>query len=234
MAGAVRLGIALQRGQVERFERYGRELLAWNQRLNLTAITAWDEIITKHFLDSLTVALALPKPVGPGTGILDVGAGAGFPGIPLKIAFPEIRLALLESAKKKAAFLEQVTQALGLKGVTVIAERAEEAARMPEHREAYQVVVARALAPFPVLVELTLPFSTVGGMVVAQKKGDIALEIAQAGPALQRLGGRLRECRPVALPGLEDGRVLVIVDKVAATPQAYPRRPGMPAKRPLA
>jgi 16S rRNA (guanine527-N7)-methyltransferase len=162
-----------------------------------------------------------------------VGAGAGFPGIPLKIAFPGLRLALLEATLKKASFLTHVVKELALQDTQVIAERAEDAARRPEHRETYDIVVARALAPMAALTELTLPFCKPGGCVVAMKKGDIAGELAGAQRAIALLGGRLREVKPVSAPGLEDGRALVIVDKVAPTPAAYPRRAGLPAKRPL-
>lgn len=231
--GAAGLGVRLDERQLEQFRRYGEALLEWNKRMNLTAITAWDEVQVKHFLDSLTVALAFSGGLPQGARLLDVGAGAGFPGIPLKIAFPGLRLALLEVTQKKASFLAHVVKELDLGDVQVIAERAEAAARRPEHREAYDVVVARALAPMAALAELTLPFCKPRGCLVAMKKGDIAEEVPGAQRAITLLGGRLREVKPVSAPGLEDGRVLVIVDKVSPAPAAYPRRAGLPAKRPL-
>ncbi len=233
LAGAAKIGVALSPRQAEQFERFGRALLDWNRRMNLTAIDSWDDIQTKHFLDSLTVALALPGRLGPSARLLDVGAGAGFPGIPLKIAFPGMLLTLLEATRKKCAFLRHVVAELELVGVEVIAGRAEDVARDPGRREAYEIVVARALAPMPTLAELTLPFCAVAGTVVAMKKGEIASELTRARRAIELLGGRLREARPVAAPGLEDGRILVLIDKVAPTPGAYPRRAGVPAKRPL-
>lgn len=231
--GAARLGLHLSQEQLAQFNLFRRELLATNRTMNLTAITDPDQIVTKHFLDSLTVATAFPTGFAPGTRLLDVGSGGGFPGIPLKIAFPSLSVTLLESTRKKAAFLMEAANRLGLAGVLVVAERAEDAARQSQHREAYDVVIARALAPLPALAELTLPFCRIGGAVVAHKKGGVAAEVQGAATAITRLGGRTRECRPVTLPGLDDGRMLVIMDKVAPTSAQYPRRAGIPAKRPL-
>ncbi|MEE9285331.1 MAG: 16S rRNA (guanine(527)-N(7))-methyltransferase RsmG [Dehalococcoidia bacterium] len=234
IAGAAAWGIDLTPGQVAQFEILRHELLAWNQRMNLTAITDPDEVETRHFLDSLTVSLAFPEGLGPGARLLDVGSGAGFPGIPLKIVHQWVSLVLLEATRKKAAFLEHVVNRLNLSDVRVVAERAEDAARQPQHREAYQVVAARALAPLPTVVELTLPFCALGGVVVAQAQGDIGAALERVSKTVARLGGRVRECRPVAVPGLDGGRALVISEKVVPSPEAYPRRAGVPAKRPLA
>ena len=231
--GARRLGIHLTPRQIAQFERYYLELTAWNRRVNLTAIVERGEVETRHLLDSLTVALALPR--RQGVRAIDVGAGAGFPGLPLKLAFPDITLTLLEATGKKAAFLANLVSVLGVADVVVVAQRAEDAAHDPLHREAYDVAVARALAAMPVLAELTLPFCRVGGIVVAQKKGDIDDEIEAATFAIDSLGGSVRECIPVHIPEVaEDRRSLVVVEKVRPTPPQYPRRAGMPQKRPLA
>ena len=231
--GARALGIRLSAEQVQRFQRYTRELLEWNRRVNLTAITDPAEVEVKHHLDSLSAAMALPPEVREGGRVVDVGAGGGFPGLPLKLAFPALRLALVESVRRKTAFLEHVVRALGLEGVEVLTGRAEELAHRPTLREGFDAALARGLAALPELLELTLPFCRVGGLVVAHKKGDIAAELAGAATALRELGGRLREVVPVRLEGLEDDRVLVVVEKVGRTPPRYPRRPGMPHKRPL-
>ncbi len=229
--GARKLGINLTPSQLERFEAYYRLLTAANERVNLTAITAYDEVQVSHFLDSLTLLPLLPPAAG--IKVIDVGSGGGLPGLPLKLARPDIRLALLDATAKKAALLREFRDALGLENVDVIGGRAEAVAREPEHREAYDVALSRAVAPLAVLAELCLSFCKVGGVCLAQKKGDIAAELAAAQKAITLLGGQLREVRPVALDEFADGRCLVVVDKVSPTPPAYPRRAGMPKKRPL-
>jgi 16S rRNA (guanine527-N7)-methyltransferase len=238
-AGAAALGLPLNDAQRARFARYLALLQDWNTRLNLTAIVEPAAVERLHFLDSLTCALPLLARWGPAAAIpplrvIDVGSGAGFPGLPLKLALPQLRLTLLEATGKKAAFLAHVVAELELEGVIVVAERAEIAAHQAAHREAYDVALARALAALPVVLELTLPFLCRGGLLVAPRKGDLAAELARAAPALRELGGDARPPLPITLPGLADGRALVLVEKVAPTPAAYPRRPGVPAKRPLA
>lgn len=231
--GVTGLGIQLTERQLEQFERYYHELLDWNQKINLTTIVEYGEVQTKHFLDSLSVALAVPPAILGRTSLVDVGAGAGFPGIPLKIAFPGLRLVLVESVAKKAAFLHHVVEVLELGGVEVHTARAEELAHRSELRERFDLATGRGVAEMAVLAELTLPFCHLGGLVVAHKKGEMAPELDRASRALEVLGGRLKKVVPVALEGLEDGRVLVVVEKVAPTPPGFPRRPGMPQKRPL-
>ncbi len=231
---AGRLGLALNARQLDLFRRYYRELLAWNERVNLTRIVQWEAVQVQHMLDSLTCALVLPPAAWQGGyAVVDVGAGAGFPGLPLRILLPDCRLTLIESVAKKAAFLTHVVGALSLSGVTVLAGRVEEAGRHPDHRERYDLAVGRAVAALPTLVEYGLPLVRIGGLLVAHKGREVAAEVAAAGPALQLLGGRLHEVRPLELPGLEGPRHLVVVEKVAPTPARYPRRPGLPAKRPL-
>jgi 16S rRNA (guanine527-N7)-methyltransferase len=230
--GAKKLGLELSPSQLEQYEIYYQELVAWNKRVNLTHITDYEEVQIKHFLDSLTVTLACPL-ARVGFRLIDVGTGAGIPGIPLKIVFPAIRLVLLEAVSKKVAFLQHIVQELGLDDVEIVVGRAEEVAHLSEYREQFDLVLSRAVAPLPAVVELTLPFCAVGGSFIAQKKGDIDLEIAQAAKAISLLGGRLREVRKVDLAEFADKRHLVVIDKMSLTPPKYPRRPGIPAKRPL-
>jgi 16S rRNA (guanine527-N7)-methyltransferase len=229
---ARQLGISLSPDQLSAFQIYCQVLLEWNARFNLTAITDEEGVRVRHFLDSLSCARAVPDIDLP-LRALDVGSGAGFPGLPLKIAFPQIDLTLLEATGKKTRFLETLVHELGLAQVKVIQARAEEAAHQPDHRQGYDLVVARALAPMATLAELTLPFARLGGIVVAQKGENPSDEIDAGKKAIDLLGGQLREVRAVDLPGLETTRHLVVLDKRADTPLKYPRRPGMPAKRPL-
>ncbi len=231
-AGAKKLGLHLSPRQLEQFQLYYQELIDWNQRVNLTAITKYEEVQIKHFLDSLTVTLAVKSPVGK-LSLIDVGTGAGIPGLPLKILSPQIRLVLLEATAKKAAFLKHLKDKLELDNIEIIVGRAEEVAHLARYREKFDVVLSRGVAPLPTLVELTLPFGTIGGSFIAQKKGDTSQEISQAAKAISLLGGRLRETKRVDLEEFTDERQLVIIDKVSPTPESYPRRSGVPSKRPL-
>lgn len=230
--GAQKLGLELTPDQLEKYEIYYRELVDWNKRVNLTHITDYEEVQLKHFLDSLTVTLVWPLN-NVGLRLIDVGTGAGIPGIPLKLVFPNMKLVLLEAVAKKAAFLEHITQKLGLDDVEIVVGRAEEVAHQNKYREKFNLVLSRAVAPLPTVVELALPFCALGGGFIAQKKGDIKAEINNATKAIEILGGRLREVKPLDLAEFADKRYLVVIDKISETPQKYPRRPGMPAKRPL-
>ena len=230
---AKELGIRLTTLQLDQFETYFRELADWNQRTNLTSVVEYEEVQVKHFLDSLTVVLAVPGGLGSLRSVIDVGAGPGFPGLPLKLAYPELRLALVESVGKKANFLKHLVSTLGLSGVEVYTGRAERLAHQPDLREAFDLVATRALARLPVLAEYTLPFCGVGGIMVALKHGGIDAELAGAAHALEVLGGRMGKVTPVEVTGLTDNRIVVAVDKIGGTPERYPRRSGIPAKRPL-
>jgi 16S rRNA (guanine527-N7)-methyltransferase len=230
--GAANFDLTLTGTQLSVFEDYASALIAWNRRVNLTRIVEPDEIAIRHFLDSLAVRVALP-PGSESFSLIDVGSGAGFPGVPLKIACPEIQLTLLEATGKKTAFLHHLIEVLKLTSVTILAVRAEEAGRQPDQRERYDVAVARAVAALPVLAEYTLPLVKVGGRIIAQKGPDPAPEIEAASQALTVLGGQLDRVVPVTIPGLDAPRHLVVINKVKPAPQKYPRRPGMPAKRPI-
>ncbi len=231
-SGAQKLGLHLSSAQLGQFQTYYQQLVDWNRRVNLTAITDYEEVQVKHFLDSLTVVLARPVDAA-GLRVVDVGTGAGLPGIPLKILLPAVRLVLLEATAKKTKFLQHIVHELGLSDVEIVAGRAETVAHEDKYREKFDMVLSRAVASLPALVELTLPFCAVGGSFIAPKKGDIADEVNRADGAIDLLGGKLREVRQVDLEEFADERWLVVIDKVRPTPQQYPRRPGMPEKKPL-
>ncbi len=233
--GARRLGIELSEGQVEQFAAYRDLLLDWNRRINLTAIADPALVLTRHFLDALTVILALPAAErARSPQVIDVGAGAGLPGLALKIALPHWRVAELDSVGKKTRFVGHVIETLGLEGATVLTGRAEDLARDPRHRERYDLVLARGLAPLRVLAEYTLPFSRVGGLTVAMKKGDIAQEIEEGRRAVGQVGGQIGAIvRVPALPDLGADRVLLPLRKVRPTRADLPRAAGVPGKRPL-
>ncbi|MBX3045820.1 MAG: 16S rRNA (guanine(527)-N(7))-methyltransferase RsmG [Anaerolineales bacterium] len=226
------LGEPLSEAQAAAFGRYADELLEWNQRFNLTAVKEREAVFTRHFLDSLSCWVAM-RGQPPGR-IIDVGSGAGLPGLPLKIWQPQLQLSLLESVGKKARFLEHVVQVLGLGDVQVLAARAEDAGRDPAQREQYDWAVARAVAPLPVLAEYLLPFVRVGGYMLAQKARGVAEEARLAANAFGQLGGKLEELIQVQVPGLEDEeRWLVVVRKLKPTQERFPRLAGTPSKKPL-
>ena len=224
------LGLSLTPLQLEQFEAYHHELMDWSQRMNLTGVKDYEGVQVRHFLDSLTGAPYLSEGA---ESLLDIGAGAGFPGVPLKIAFPRLKLMLVDSVGKKTGFLRHVVEELGLEDVEVHKGRAEDLAVHSTARESFDVVATRGVAVMRVLMELTLPFCRTGGTVMTWKKGELEPEISASLHAMEVLGGRLREVAAVDAEGLRDGRVIVLVDKVKASPEKYPRRPGLPQKRPL-
>ena len=233
--GAGKLGMKLTTRQVKQFELYYRELIEWNKKINLTAITDYSSVQLKHFLDSLTITLALSEEevARPDFKIVDIGTGAGFPGVPLRILFPQPRLVLLEPTTKKTAFLHHIIRKLELQNVEVLNSRAEEAAHLPAYREQFALVLSRAVALLPTLAELALPFCRIGGRFIAQKKGEIDQEITRAKKALAVLGGRLDQTTKIELDEFTDARYLVIIDKISSTPSEYPRRTGVPKRRPI-
>ncbi len=237
------LNLDLTPSQMAAFQTYADELRTWNEKFNLTAIRDIESIQVKHFLDSLSLLKALPpRPAdysaagpeaAPRLKLIDVGTGAGFPGLPLKIICPYIQLTLLEATGKKAMFCEHLVDKLKLGGVSVVKARAEEVGQAPEHREQYDWAVARAVAGMPTLAEYLLPLVRRGGHALAQKGEGAPAETHAAARVIARLGGELERLIPVELPSIVETRYLVVFKKVAATPHAYPRRPGVPAKSPL-
>ncbi|MBI2848660.1 MAG: 16S rRNA (guanine(527)-N(7))-methyltransferase RsmG [Chloroflexi bacterium] len=243
ISGAKTMGMVLSSIQVNQFQVFYEELVRWNQWVNLTTVTNYNEVQVKHFLDSLSILVlewALSK-TAPGptfpllsrSRVIDVGTGAGMPGLPLKMLRPTMELTLVESARKKAVFLQHLVALLGLTDVEVVNARAEDLGRNPEYRERFDLALSRAVATLPALVEMALPFCRMGGLFIAQKKMGIDNEIAAAQRAIQILGGRMVESRRVEVPGLAEGRLLVVIEKVSPTPDSYPRRAGIPVKRPL-
>jgi 16S rRNA (guanine527-N7)-methyltransferase len=224
--------IELSAEQQRAFERYSEELVTWNKtRANLTAITDPEAIDTRHFLDSLSVMRVARLQTG--MKVIDVGTGAGFPGLPLKLACPGIQLTLLEATGKKITFLEHVVQDLRLRDVRLVNARAEEAGQDAAHRESYDLVLARSVAHMPILAEYMLPLCKVGGKCIAMKGESAASEMTAAENALRLLGGRLSQLVAVELPGVAETHHLAVIQKTAATPPYYPRRPGHPSKKPL-
>lgn len=233
LAHAVRemLGIQLSGYQLAALRAYESELLIWNKRFNLTAFREPQSIRLKHFLDSFTCLLAMRD--NPPGHMIDIGTGAGFPGLPLKIILPQCNLTLVESVAKKADFCRHIVTLLKLEGVEVICARAEAVGREDSHRQHYDWAVARAVARLPVLMEYLLPLVRIGGHALAQKGEDALAEAHSAEHAIHLLGGRLKQLIPINLPGVADERSLIVVDKIAATPDRYPRRIGTPSKNPL-
>jgi len=224
-------GLSISPEQVADYAVYYEMLIEWNQKMNLTAITEPQEVAVKHMIDSLSCYNESVFPVG--CSVIDVGTGAGFPGLPLKIWRSDIKLTLLDSLNKRVTFLQNVVGRLGLGNVDVIHSRAEEGARQKLFREQFNVAVSRAVARLNILCELCLPFVTVGGHFVALKGAQYQQEADEAVRAIELLGGEITTIQPVKLPGLDDSRAVIYIKKVKPTPAAYPRRPGQPEKKPL-
>ncbi len=231
------LGFDLDERQIRQFEAYRDLIVAAAQRFNLTAVRRPDDIERRHFLEALVLGRTLVERglVAPESGsrALDIGSGAGLPGLPLKIAWPAMKLALLEAQGKRCEFLRQTVSALNLEEVEVLEGRAETWARHPDHRTSYDLVLARAVAPLSILLEYAMPFLVIGGHLAAPKGSAAARETAEASTALQELGAVLLDPATLAPPGGMK-QTLVIVRKVGPTPERYPRRTGIARKRPLA
>ena len=229
-ARAAEAGIPLTAEQIGQFSVYNEMLLDWNTRMNLTALTAPEDVAVKHIIDSLT---AYDAALFDGARtLIDVGTGAGLPGIPLAVYAPHLTVTLLDSLNKRVRFLTEVT-AVDMREMQECIARAEEAARTAEHRAAYDIAVSRAVARLPVLLEYTLPFVRVGGTLLALKGRAYAEEQTEARRAAEVLGGGRITARPVHLPGLDDVRAILTVTKERQTPAAYPRGGGAPTRRPL-
>jgi 16S rRNA (guanine527-N7)-methyltransferase len=235
------MGLTLLPPQAAAFDTYTRELLAWNEQFNLTAITNREQVEIRHYLDSLALLPALAALDGQSISTLlgrnltmvDVGAGAGLPGLALRILWPKLRLCCIEATSKKVRFLEHMTGLLNMTDVQLVHGRAEELGLRPPHRAGYDLVVARAVATLPTLVEYLLPLARRGGRVVAYKGSAAHEEALAAEKGIRLLGGHLRKLIPVEVPGLAETRVLIVIDKVSQTPEGYPRGRGLPRKQPI-
>lgn len=224
-------GISLSSQQIQQYETYYSTLVEWNEKMNLTAITEKQEVYLKHFYDSISAAFYYDfnQPLH----ICDVGAGAGFPSLPIKIAFPELNVTIVDSLNKRIGFLDHLTKELGLKHVQLIHDRAETFGQKKEHREKYDVVTARAVARLSVLSELCLPLVKVGGTFVAMKGASAKDELDAGKKAIAILGGKLQQSYSFTLPQEESERNILIINKEKVTPKKYPRKPGTPNKTPI-
>ncbi len=232
--GCKKTGIVLSDTQVEQFVRYYQLLLEKNKVMNLTAITEWEEVETKHFLDSLLIKQVPDLKLGSESlKVLDLGTGAGFPGIPLKIVFPDLEITLVDSLKKRLHFLDEVICELGLEKIRTVHGRAEDIGRNPDYREKYDLVVSRAVANLSSLSEYCLPLVKKGGKFISYKSTDIDIEYQKAGKAFNILGGKADPVIEIPLPYTDMIRSFVVVKKVVPTPPFYPRKAGTPAKKPL-
>lgn len=225
------LGIKQDQNQLERFHKFYQLLIEWNKVMNLTGITEYEDVVEKHFVDSLSIIKAID--LSRIHTVIDVGTGAGFPGIPLKIAFPHLRVVLLDSLNKRIKFLDEVISQLGLTEIRTIHGRAEEYARKEEYREQFDLCVSRAVANLSTLSEYCLPYIQVGGMFVPYKSGEIDDEVEQSKKAVRILGGNIKDIMKFELPGTDIHRSFVLIHKEQHTQKKYPRKAGIPAKEPL-
>lgn len=223
------LGINLEKKQMEQFYQYMNLLIEWNEKINLTAITEPEDIIKKHFVDSITIAPYIKDT----NNLIDVGTGAGFPGIPLKILNDSINITLLDSLNKRLIFLNEVISKLNLNNIKTQHARAEEAGINKEFREKYDIAVSRAVAPLNILVEYLLPFVKVGGNVICMKANSVDEEVKIAQNAIKILGGKVEKIEEFILPNTDIGRTIIVIKKIKNTPNKYPRKAGTPAKQPI-
>lgn len=225
--------LGLSDRQLSQFYEYYQLLIQWNKVMNLTAITEMEEVVTKHFVDSLALVKVMDRESLERMRVLDLGTGAGFPGIPLKIAFPDMRMTLLDSLNKRIKFLDEVIGSLGLRGILGIHGRAEDYGRDGEYRERFDLCVSRAVANLATLSEYCIPFVRIGGYFVPYKSGNVQDEITQAKGALKLLGGRAEDVAEFVLPGTNMSRSLIKIRKTEGTAKGYPRKAGVPGKEPL-
>lgn len=225
------LGVTLTERQTEQFLEYYELLLEWNQKMNLTAITEYDDVMKKHFVDSLSLIKAYD--VSRKISVIDVGTGAGFPGLALKIAYPDLRVTLLDSLNKRIRFLDEVIETLGLSGVKTIHGRAEDFAKPGKLREQFDLCVSRAVANLSSLSEYCLPFVKQGGLFISYKSEKTSEEVTAAARAVSLLGGALKTQVEFTLPDSDIYRNFVVIEKKKTTPKMYPRKAGLPAKEPL-
>lgn len=225
------LGMSLTERQFAQFDRFYELLVEWNKVMNLTGITEYEEVNEKHFVDSLSIVKAVD--MGKINTVIDIGTGAGFPGIPLKIAFPHLKITLLDSLNKRIKFLDTVIGKLGLEDIHTIHGRAEDFARQSEYREQYDLGVSRAVANLATLSEYCIPYIRIGGIFVSYKSGEIDEEVKTAQTAIKILGGKQREVVKFQLPGSDIGRSFVKIEKVKPTGKKFPRKSGMPSKEPI-
>ena len=228
---AQELSLTFSERQIKQFEDYYRILIEWNHVMNLTAITEYEEVVEKHFIDSLSIINAVD--FSEIFNIIDIGTGAGFPGIPLKIAFPDINITLLDSLNKRVKFLNEVIEQLGLNNINAIHGRAEDYAKQKEYREQYDLCVSRAVANLSTLSEYCLPYVKINGLFIPYKSGDIDVELEKSEHAVSILGGVVSDVIRFQLPGTDIGRSFVKIKKIKSTGKKYPRKAGLPSKEPL-
>lgn len=224
-------GISLSAQQLERLERYYELLVEWNEKINLTAITQKNEVYEKHFYDSISPAFFFD--FTKTNSLIDIGAGAGFPSLPLKIVFPHLRVTIVDSLNKRIQFLQHLVEEIDLHDVTCLHGRAEEYGVMPQHRDQYDVVTARAVARLNILTEYCLPFAKVGGDFIVLKGSDASKELDEAKKAIKVLGGKTDRMEGFQLPSEQADRSIIIINKQTPTPKQYPRKAGTPSKKPV-
>lgn len=223
------MGVRFSVEQMDKFYKYMNLLIEWNEKMNLTAIIEPNEIILKHFIDSITIL----KDIKDGSTVVDVGTGAGFPGIPLSIMNPTLKITLVDSLNKRLIFLQEVINELDLKNVELVHARAEEFGRNKKYREKFDVATSRAVANLATLSEYLLPLVKINGKAISMKAGNASQEIEDAKKAIKTLGGNINNIEEFNLPQSDIGRTIIIIDKIKGTPGKYPRKPGTPAKEPI-